>query len=106
MRASMPGARLERVFRRLPVVSDQGGPLLEPLGLEAFEGACGIGMDAPTPVAELRPVGGVVCDRVFERVLDVRVERILVEEVSFDQAPQGVCQVRRGRLGNPLEHAE
>ena len=84
----------------LPVVSEQGGVLVEAGRADSFDRACDRGVDPCAPLGELGLVGDLLRQRMLEGVFHSRVERLFVDEASPLERAQGRSEVVVGRLGN------
>jgi hypothetical protein len=54
----------------------------EPIGVEALDGREDLAVETATPVLEQAPVGHLVRERMLERVLEIREEACLVQELG------------------------
>jgi hypothetical protein len=101
-RAAMPLRRFPSVARTLPVVGEKRRALTEIPRLALLERTRHRRMDARSSLSELRAIGDLLGEGVFERVLRLWIERLFVEELGFDQAPQSFGQLRLGKLPDAL----
>src|SRR5262245_7697306 len=100
----MPLRCFVTITRLLPVVREECGTLPELLRVRRFDRACDRGMDLASPLGELRPIGDFPGERVLESVLSLWVERLLVEELGFNQRSQNHDDLRLGKFRDALEY--
>ena len=79
---------------------------LQPVGVEPLDGLRDLTMERAPPVLKETPVGDVVGQGVLERVLKVREESCLVEELGGLEVGQASAETLFGSLGDGLEERE
>jgi len=91
---AVPVGRHQCLVGPFPVLRQQRGVLVEPVGEEPLDGAGHCRMDRLAALGELRAIGHLLRQGMLEGVLRLRVERRLVEELPAHQ-----LRDRRGQLG-------
>src|SRR5262249_26314947 len=84
-RSAMPLRCFPSVAAMLPVIGEERRTLAELPRLGLLDRARNCGMDADSPIRELRAIGDFLGQWVLEGVLCLRIERLLVEELGVPQ---------------------
>jgi hypothetical protein len=78
----------------------------QPIGIEAFDGLDDATVEGAPAVLEQTAVRHVVGEGMLERVLEVREDPGLVEQLRGLQAPERGVQLAVGEVGDGLEQRE
>src|SRR5438132_897789 len=100
----MPLRRFPSVACMLPVVGEERRALAKLPRLPFLDRARDGGMDAGPALRELRAVGDFLGQRVLEGVLDLRIERLLVEELGSRERMESGGQVSVAEISNAPEN--
>src|SRR5262245_65871092 len=87
----------------LPVVGEKRRTLAEVPRPDFFDRARDCSMDAGSSLGELRAVGNFLRQRVLERVLGLRIERLLVEKLRTRERMESGGQVSVAEIGHTPE---
>jgi hypothetical protein len=85
------------------VVGDQGGLLIQLLAVNLFECLRDSPVDAPSAIGELRQERDLLRQGVLEGVLDLGIQRFLVEKLHSHQGPQRIGQIQIRQLDDALQ---
>ena len=102
-RTPAPLGREPRLAGPLPVVGEEAGALVELVPMELLDGARQRRVHARPALAQLRPIGDLLRQRVLEGVLDLRIRRLLVQELGRHERLHGGSELGRRQLGDPPE---
>src|SRR5262245_45042119 len=97
----MPIRRLPSLACVLPVVGEECCMLAELRRIELLHRAGNGPMDADSAFRELRTVGDFLSQRMLEDVLRLRVQSLLIEELSARQGIQSGREVSIAEIGHP-----
>jgi hypothetical protein len=94
----LPAGGLQAFSGLFVMQGDEGGVLVEPVGVEIDEGGCGGGVEPGAALGQERPVGNLLRQGMPEAVFHDAHSRSLLEELGGTQRTQHVGEVLR-RLG-------
>ena len=103
LRSGLGACLPEKLDRAIPqvtkkcVVTDALDVLAQPIGMESFDGLSYSAMEYPPTLNEERGVRDLISQTMLERVLQIRIEALLVEKL-------GRPQMREGALKSFLRH--
>src|SRR5215471_14283524 len=103
LRSGLGTCLLEKLGRAIPqlakkcVVTEALDVLAQPIGMESFDGLSYSAMEYPPTLNEERGVRDLISQTMLERVLQIRIEALLVEKL-------GRPQMREGALKSFLRH--
>ena len=83
--AAVPARSVERLTGLFPVMREQCGPLVETLGILLLDGPRHCGVHCSAPLTQLAAQRDFLGKRMLERILDDRIDRLLVEELGPPQ---------------------
>src|SRR5262245_65982260 len=78
----------------------------EAVGMEPLDGLDDLRVEIAAPLAKQAAVGDFVCQRVLERVLGIREEACLVEELGRREAREQAQEVLLAEVGHGAEQLE
>src|SRR5262249_50201438 len=97
---------------RLPPLDPEGmmtqtvGVFAEPIGIQALDAVHDFAMEATPPVVEQAAVGDLVGEGMLERVLEIREEMRLIEELGGLEMTEAVAERLRALAGDRLEQGK
>src|SRR5438093_3170111 len=99
----MPTRRRQRLSRFFPVMREEGGLLVELLGMRRFDRPGHRRMRAPPALLQLRAQRHLLRERVLEREFGYRIERLLVHELVGLERRQRRTDLALRQLGGGEE---
>src|SRR5262245_26726931 len=97
----MPFRRLPSLACMLPMVGEECCTVAELRRIELLHRAGNDPMDADSVFRELRTVGNLLSQRMLEDVLRLRVQSLLIEELSARQGMESGREVSIAQIGHP-----
>src|SRR5262249_14171342 len=92
-RSAMPAGRVKCLACLLEVMSHERRALVELVGVELLDDPGDPAMEGRTMGAQLRVIRDFLCQWMLERVLRLRIERLLVKKLCPDERPEGFGDV-------------